>query len=280
MLHQPEIALASEPALPARDGGHPLDLSSPLRLGAFRLYLRYFFWRRFHAVRIASGTAPPPYTGRPLIVYCNHPSWWDPALLLLAIPHLLPQRRGFGPMDAAELERYGLFRRMGVFGIEANSGRGAAAFLRIARTGLDRPDSVLAITAEGAFTDPRCRPVRLRAGLAHLARMCPQAVVLPLALEYSFWNESKPEALLRFGAPVRPAAGGEASVAAWQAALEAGLTEAMDALAAASATRDPAQFTRLFGGTAGVGGIYDMWRRLRGAVRGQAFDPRHEPGRH
>ena len=71
------------------------------------------FWRRFSAVQAgARDAAVQDFAGRPLVAYCNHPSWWDPALLLLALPHLL-QRRGFGPMDAAELERYGLFRRMG-----------------------------------------------------------------------------------------------------------------------------------------------------------------------
>ncbi len=268
---------ASDLPPPAQVEPHPLDLRSPVRLAAFRLYLRFFFWRRFHAVRIAAGTAPAPHTGRPLILYCNHPSWWDPALLLLAVPHLLPNRVGFGPMDAAELDRYALFRRMGMFGIDPATPRGAAAFLRTARAGLARPNAMLAITAEGTFTDPRTRPVRLRAGLAHLARACPHAVILPIALEYSFWNESKPEALLSFGAPVRPKPGREANVAAWQTALEAGLTDTMDALSAASATRDPANFTQLLGGTAGIGGIYDLYRRARFALRGQALDTHHEP---
>ena len=166
---------------------------------------------------------------------------------------------------------------MGLFGIDMASPRGGAAFLRTALAILRHPKNCLCITAEGAFTDPRLRPIRLRPGIAHLARACPDAVFLPLALEYSFWNESKPEALLRFGAPVRPAEGG--SVADWQTALEAGLTETMDALAAESATRNPAAFRRLFGGTAGVGGIYDVWRRGRAWATGRRFDAQHQPER-
>jgi 1-acyl-sn-glycerol-3-phosphate acyltransferase len=247
-------------------------------LWLFRLYLRYLFWRKFHAIRLAAGTAPPPFAGRPLVIYCNHPSWWDPALILLTMPRLFPRRRGFGPMDAAELERYGLFRRMGLFGIDPTSPRGAASFLRVARAGLAHSDTMLGITAEGSFTDPRLRPVRLRAGLAHLARHHPEAVFLPLALEYGFWNESKPEALLRFGRPVQLPPGNTNSVAEWQVALEAALTETMDALADASAQRDPAMFTRLFSGTAGVGGIYDLWRRARAAAAGRRFNAQHEPG--
>ena len=209
------------------------------------------------------------------MIYCNHPSWWDPAVFVLALPKVMPGRRGFAPMDAAELQRYALFRRMGIFGIELRTVSGAAKFLKTSKRVLQDPHTCLCVTAEGAFTDPRLRPVNLRPGLAHLARLCPDAIFLPLALEYSFWNESKPEALLRFGPPVRPIEG--ASVAHWQTALEAGLTETMDDLAAESATRNPAKFMQLFGGTAGVGGIYDVWRRARAAAGGSSFNAEHEP---
>ncbi len=250
---------------------------SPSLVFAFRLYLRWFFWRRFHAIRLSrTGVAQAP-ANAPVVIYANHPSWWDPAIFLLALPWVAPNRRGFGPMDAAELERYAMFRRMGLFGIDLGSPRGAASFLRTALAVLRQPATCLCITAEGAFTDPRLRPIRLRPGIAHLARACPDAVFLPLALEYGFWNESKPEALLRFGAPVRPA--GEGSLADWQRALEAGLTETMDALAAESATRNPAAFVRLFGGTAGVGGIYDLWRRARAWAAGRRFEAHHQPER-
>ncbi len=50
----------------------------------------------------------------------------------------------------------------------------------------------------------------------------------------------------------------------------------MDALAAESATRDPALFQPLVRGGAGVGGIYDSWRWLRATAAGRRFDPSHE----
>jgi 1-acyl-sn-glycerol-3-phosphate acyltransferase len=249
---------------------------SPTLLALFRLYLRWFFWRRFNAVRVALKTLSADFAGRPLVIYCNHPSWWDPALLLLALPNLLPSRQAYGPMDAAELERYGLFRKMGVFGVEKGTTKGAATFLRVGNAILNDPHALLCVTAEGDFNDPRQRPIKLRRGLAHLARRRPDAVFLPLALEYTFWNESKPEALMRFGLPVQPPENG--SAAAWQENLEAGLACAMDGLAEESIARSPAAFQKIFGGTAGVGGIYDLWRRSKALVRGEYFNARHEPG--
>ncbi len=208
------------------------------------------------------------------MIYTNHPSWWDPVLYILLASRLTPERRGFGPMDEAALGRYGLFRRMGAFGIDPASRRGASAFLRIAEAGLrDNADAALWITAEGRFTDPRTRPLQLRPGIAHLARRLPRAVFLPLAIEYSFWNEARPEALVRFGQPLD---GGTArSVHEWTDALEGALHRTMDMLAVESATRNPALFHTVLGGRAGVGGVYDLIRRARALAAGQTFDPSH-----
>ena len=165
--------------------------------------------------QVADSAVPPD---RPVIIYSNHPSWWDPVLYMLLCGALFPDRAGYGPMEARALGKYGLLERMGVFGIEVDSPRGAARFLSTSLRVLSDPRSSLWITAEGAFTDHRVRPVRLRPGLAHLARRVPGVTILPLALEYTFWNESRPEALVRFGPPIE--GGVRRGVAEWNALLE------------------------------------------------------------
>jgi 1-acyl-sn-glycerol-3-phosphate acyltransferase len=245
----------------------PIALRSPKLLRLFGLYLRWYFWRHFHAVRISRSGLPALPAGRPVIIYTNHPSWWDPALFILLSDTLLRDRVGFGPMDAQSLARYGLLRRMGVFGIELDSPRGAARFMDIGLAVLRSKSSALWITAEGAFTDARTRPVRLRPGLAHLARRASDAVLVPMAIEYTFWNERKPEALARFGPPIE---GGSAhSLAEWQTLLEDALTRTMETLAAESSARNPALFVPVLEGAGGVGGVYDLWRRARAMALGQ-----------
>lgn len=252
----------------------PLRARSPAAFRAFALYLRWYAGRSFNAVRVSRTGMPQAPRGRPLIVCSNHPGWWDPAMFILLQASLMPDRIGFGPMDQAALNRYGVLRRMGVFGIDPASRHGASVFLRNGVRILSNPRASLWVTAEGAFTDVRVRPVRLRAGIAHLVRRVPDAVILPLALEYPFWNERFPEALASFGAPIE--ADPALSVGDFTAALEAGLTRAMDALAAESLTRDPARFHSLLRGRAGVGGIYDLWRHATATARGRRFDPHHE----
>lgn len=251
----------------------PVALRSAWLFGAFGWYLRWFFWRNFRAVRY-SGEIPAVPAGRPLIICTNHPSWWDPALFILLSVTLLPDRVGFGPMEAAALEKYRLFRRLGVYGIDTTGPRGGARFLKASLRILAKPGTALWITAEGHFTDPRLRPVRLRPGIAHLVRRMPDAVVVPLALEYAFWNERKPEALVRFGVPL--AADPSRDVAGWTALLEQRLTETMDALAADATQRDPSLFRLVMRGRAGIGGIYDVWRRLTAWAHGRRAVLAHE----
>ncbi|HTR17303.1 MAG TPA: lysophospholipid acyltransferase family protein [Acetobacteraceae bacterium] len=253
------------------DRTDPFALRSPALVWFLGHSMRWYFHRRFHAVRIARDGMPAIPAGRPLIIYSNHPSWWDPALFVLLGNRLFPGRPGFGPMEAAALSRYPLLRRIGIFGIEKQGLRGAARFLSITLKALADPRTILWVTAEGGFTDPRQRPVRLRPGIAHLARTVPQAVLLPLALEYTFWNENRPEALLRFGEAL-PAAPDQ-GVAAWTELLAGSLTATMDRLAEDAMTRDAGRFHTLVHGRSGVGGAYDTLRQVRALTAGRRFAP-------
>ena len=210
----------------------------------------------------------------PLIVYSNHPSWWDPAFAMVLVTSLFRDRACFGPIDAAMLERYGFMRRIGLFGVEPGTRAGAAAFLRTSEAVLSRPGRMLWVTAQGSFADPRARPVALRPGVAHLVARLPDAVAMPVALEYPWWTESRPEALARFGEPLEDAADDR------RGRLEGALAEAMDALAADAVARDPSAFRDVVRGRSGVGGVYDLWRRARATARGERFRPAHmaEPG--
>jgi hypothetical protein len=132
------------------------------------------------------------------------------------------------------------------------------------------------VTAQGRFTDVRERPLALQSGVGHLAARLPDAVVLPVALEYTFWTESAPEALVRVAPPLNTATHPNLTSKAWTALIEAALTANLDALNAEVMKRDPGAFTELLGGKTGVGGVYDLWRRLKAWARGRKFDPAHD----
>ncbi|MDX1502397.1 MAG: lysophospholipid acyltransferase family protein [Thermoanaerobaculia bacterium] len=252
-----------------------LPTYSPRLMAWFARWLEGYFAKSFTAVRVSKTSAPPPAWDVPVILYSNHPSWWDPILFMLLGAKLVHVEEGYGPIDAAMLEKYSLFKRLGLFGVEQDSRRGAAKFLRTSLEILERPGASLWLTAEGEFTDPRRRPVALRPGIAHLAARLPRGRIVPLAMEYPFWNERRPEALVRLGPPIEIEPGEGRTVEEWTTTLEEALAATMDILAEEAQTRDPGRFETLVAGKKGVGGVYDLGRRLRALIRGERFRAGH-----
>jgi 1-acyl-sn-glycerol-3-phosphate acyltransferase len=166
----------------------------------FAAYAERYVRKHFHSMRLLN--APSPVSTHPLVIFLNHASWWDPMTCLVLRNRFFAHRTSFAPMDAAALDKYRFFTRLGFFPVEQNSVRGTVAFLESATRVLSRHDSALWLTPQGRFTDVRTRPVTFRSGLAHLASRVPVATYLPLAIEYAFWEERLPEVCVNFGEPL------------------------------------------------------------------------------
>lgn len=248
-----------------------------------KLLLRWFTWhsrryvrRHFNSLRIARSELPTLASEKPLVIFSNHASWWDPLVGLLLGAEFLPGKNIFAPMDATALERYGLFKRLGAFGVEQATRRGGVQFLRAARAILQESNHVLWLTPQSRFADARERPVRFKSGIGHLPGLASEIYFVPVAIEYAFWEERLPEILVRFGAPYRATPEDRSVKPEWWTEFFADrLRETQDALARQAQRRDPAEFRCLMRGRAGVGGIYDRWRRFKAGWRGQSFQPEH-----
>lgn len=240
-------------------------ISKPI-LRFFRHIVRRYFRHHFHGVRV-SAASQFIHDGTPLIVYANHSSWWDPMVSILLAERFMPERCHYAPMDAEALTRYGILRKVGIFPVEMKTTRGAVQFLRTGMTVLER-GGVLWVTPQGRFVDARMRPLAFKPGLAALATRVSAVsggcTLLPLAIEYPFWDERLPEALLRFGEPVRVLAGESAEVL--QAQLINGLVTTMDELRELAVRRDAGAFTTLSQGSLGGGGLYGLGKRLKAIV--------------
>lgn len=257
----------------------PPERSNPL-WRFMSAYFDRFVRRHLNALRIARWGLPPARDERaPLVIYCNHPAWWDAAILIVAAARLFPERQSFAPFDAAMLEKYAIFRRMGAFPVDLESARGGAQFLAASRAILGAPGRAIWITAQGRFADVRARPLGLKPGVARLAEIAPEAVFLPLAVEYAFWDERGAEACLAFGAPI--AAGDLLALPRPErlARLEAALTATLDRLSGDVIARAPERFETLLAGRRGIGGVYDGWRRFAAALAGRRFEPGHRDDR-
>lgn len=245
----------------------------------FHAVFRRSFRESMGALRVPLwGMPPDPLPEAPLVIVVNHPSWWDGMGPMLIVQSLLNGRHVYTPMDAAALERYGFMKRLGVFGVDGESARGAVTFLRTAAQVLKTPGHLLWVHAAGRFHDVRERPVPFTPGIIRLAEVAPQAVFLPLALEYVFWNEKRPEALAAFGTPIAAATLAALGRVERAEVLRLALESTMDRLAASAITRDAQAFKTVIRGKEGVGGIYQLWHRTRAAIRGKRFDARHMAG--
>jgi 1-acyl-sn-glycerol-3-phosphate acyltransferase len=251
-------------------------ISKPM-LMFFRRIVRGYFRRHFHAVRIAHVERFNGIDG-PLIVYANHCSWWDPMVSVLLAEKLMPERSHYAPMDSNALEKYGILKRLGIFPVEINSVRGAVQFLRAGEAIL-KNGGVLWVTPQGRFCDPRERPLEFKPGMAALAARvadsCGACTLLPLAVEYPFWDERLPEALLYIAVPLRVAAG-ERPESIQLRAIDA-LQVALDKMRQKAIARSAEGFEVLSHGSLGTGGFYALGQRAKAFLMRRPYVAEHTP---
>ncbi len=272
----------------AREGGIPHATArlppAPVALPAFRRHGDRQLARQFGGVRLdrshrADFTAARE---RPLIVYFNCSSWWDPLICLQLAAHLLPERRHFAPVSAAALARSRLLDGIGLHAVDDSTARRARVRQQLAAASrvLEQPDATLWIAPGWRQADPRQRPVELGSWFGHLVSRLHRGVLLPLAIEYPFWDSPLPEVLVRFGEGL---AIEDAGMRAhdWTAVLSAQLQQTQDRLAENVLARDRGRFEPLLGAAGSPAreagqasetgplhrGLPAMWRRLQARLR-------------
>ncbi len=261
---------------PAVDRTEPQVSSRLLRL--FSSYSRYYLRRNFHTIRVANDvTIPASDIDRPIVIYLNHSSWWDPLVCLYLARKWFRHRVSLAPIDAGMLEEYAFFKHLGFYAVELGSTQGARKFLRTTTQLLQSNEHILWLTPQARFVDPRERPIPFRRGLGALASRLERPLYVPMAIDYTFWTEPQPEILISFGDAVVPEQTIISSTADWTAFFAQALQETQDDLAEKACRRDPSDWTVLDRGASGINAVYDGWRSLRSRIRGQAFTREHQP---
>lgn len=242
---------------------------SPMLRRWFAKYLRRLVRRSFFAVRAAPGTrdalAAVEADGRPAIVLMNHASWWDPLVGMWLGDRLTPTRPIVGPMELAQLKKFSLFRRLGIFGIDPDEPAALRAMAEyLERVFAEAPRSAFWLTPQGQFADVR-EPVRIRPGAGAAAVRLGDVVVAAVAVEYVFWTDQRPELLVRAMTVEAPGGAARGSTASWTRVMQSAMQSNADALAALARTRDAGQFETLEGGgSAKINPVFDLWLKLRG----------------
>ena len=129
----------------------------------------------------------------------NHSCWWD-----LFFVHLLNETipvDGYGMMEHFNLVRFGFFRRIGAFSVDRTDPSSVRASLDYAAGLLRRPRAGVWVFPQGKIETNDARPIVFQPGIRALVRKVGRVRVVPVAFRYDFWQDERPEALVRFGEP-------------------------------------------------------------------------------
>ncbi len=131
----------------------------------------------------------------PVILAANHVCFYD-SLLVVDLSHQL-DARSHVLVDASRLDDHLFFVPFGAIGVDRRAPRRG---LKAAADALRGPSDALWIFPQGRYRPPHLRPLQLERGVEVVARSS-GAPVVPVALQYSWVQEDRPTAFVRFGPP-------------------------------------------------------------------------------
>ena len=246
---------------------------TPLMLYFLDRYVVRYLRRRFHRVHLwGSATAVEIPREMAVLLVSSHASWWD-VLVGYYLSRRVVRLDTYAPMDLAQLRRYRILTRLGIYSIDRSSRAGMRDFFRYTVDLLAKGRAVW-ITPQGEFASNWRRPVRFQAGVGHLVRRLPEIAVVPVALAYEFLDEPRPEVFVKFGPP-RVFRREQAGPAAITSQLERDLERELDVLQAALIERDLSPFSILLEGATSTSVVYDRVRTVRAWFSGQPDPARH-----
>ena len=139
----------------------------------------------------------------PCIIYAPHMNWWD------GIVGYNLMRRAFKVkprMMIEEMNRFPLFSFIGAFPVNKASAQAAMISLKYIVDNLKEPDLGFWIFPQGIVKPPNFRPIEFQTGLAYIAQNVAKkhggVNLIPLAVNYTFLREDRPECLAQVGEPV------------------------------------------------------------------------------
>jgi chlorobactene lauroyltransferase len=231
----------------------------------------------FDRVWIAiEGPVPHPAEG-PVIVYMNHPGWWDGYMAFLVDKIVLNERfQSYIMMEEKQLRVYRFFTWCGAFSVDRRRpGEAERSIAYISRLLRERRDRMLWILPQGRIVPNDRRPLKVYPGVARIARQVGDVIFWPIALRYEFRGEQRPEAFIRVGPPhtCDPTLPEEMIVSLVQTRL----TAAVDALRDEVNEERLEAYRTLLRGRRGINRVWDdvvaVWRRSIQRLSGRSRQP-------
>jgi len=137
------------------------------------------------------------------ICYAPHSNWWDGILAYTLCRKVFKRKMN---LMVEELNRFPILSLAGGFSINKSSPQEAMKSLKYSVEILQNPKKILWIFPQGIIKPPNSRPVDFQSGLAYVAQNAVKKYggvnLCPIAVDYTFLREDKPEILVDIGEPI------------------------------------------------------------------------------
>lgn len=137
------------------------------------------------------------------IFYAPHNNWWDGVVGYNVVLRILKDSRL--RLMIEEMNRFPLFQYVGCFPINKKSPQSAMKSMQYAVTTLKDPDIAFWLFPQGIIRPPHYRPEIFQSGLAYMAKEAAKKYggvnLVPVAVNYTFLRQDRPEVLIEFGEP-------------------------------------------------------------------------------
>ena len=167
----------------------------------FAVYNGNLLKRRFHSLQVSGFQfLLDKNPNIPLIIYCNHSSWWD-GLVAFQIS-LNAGLDSFLMMEERHLRRLFLFRLVGAFSVVREKPREAyQSMVYIQKLLSENPRRTLWIFPQGEILPNDSRPLKFYNGLTKIAEKLRECSVASLSMRYEFLGEFKPRIFAKIEEP-------------------------------------------------------------------------------
>ena len=149
-------------------------------------------------------------TNVPTILFAPHCNWWD-GIVLYNTTHRIFHKEI--RLMVEELNRFPLLRRGGAYSVNKKSPQSAMKALQYSVDVVGDIRNMLCIFPQGIIRPPHYRPIEFQTGLAYIAENAVKRYgkvnLIPMAIDYSFFRDNRPEVIVEFGKRIELVKGNE-----------------------------------------------------------------------
>ena len=137
------------------------------------------------------------------IFFAPHSNWWDGLTGYTLCRRVFKKKMN---IMVEELNRFPILSKAGAFSINKQSAQSAMKSLKYSVEILKDPNLILWIFPQGIIKPPNHRPMEFQTGTSYIAQKCVEKYggvnLIPLATNYIFLREDKPEIIVDLGEPI------------------------------------------------------------------------------